>query len=344
IQTALQILAIAWLTYRLAALAPQRIRAAMALAAVLGIDPWLCDTAIAMLPASLTASTFIVFVERTIEFCDRAAEGTNPPSAALVVSTAGVLGALGTYFRAEFAAYAALPAAGIALVTWLRGARPWRSAVAYGVAGAVSSRLRVVTLLLPRSAYLRVQTGSFTLTTNDAGGALWFGLGEVANPWNIPNPEEGDEPIEKFARAHGHPFAYASKRSSAFFFSLFLADVREHPSALLKVVVARLHRVMLGWPPSAVLFVKDYELAGEMGGLGEQLRHEPWYRLLWTREYGPWVVKHLGLRYLGTGLLWVLPVTALWYVVRRRTATPALLIPTLAYAVGTGVFILVHWS
>ena len=342
IQTAFQILAIAWLTYRLAVLAPQRLRAAAVLAAVLGIDPWLCDTAISMLPASLTASIFIVLVERTIEFCDRAIEGTNPPSPVLVVSTAGVLGAIGTYLRADFATYAALPAAGIALLTWLSGGRPWRSAVTYGLAGAFASGLLVVALLLPRAAYLRVHTGSFTLTTNAGGGGLWFGLGEVANPWNIPNPESGDEPIEEFARAHGHPFAYASKQSSAFFASLFLADIREHPTALLKVIVARLHRVMLGWPPSAVSFAHDYEMAPEIGRLGEQLRHQPWYRLLWTWEYGPWIVKQLGLRYLGTALLWLLPLTALWYVARRTT--PALIIPILAYAVGTGVFILVHWS
>jgi len=342
-QTALQILAIAWLTYRLAARAPQRVRTAAALAAILGVDPWLCDTAIVMLPASLTASIFMVLVERTIEFCGRAAEGA-PPSALLVVSTAGVLGALGTYIRADFATYAALPAAGIALVTWLSGARSWQWAVSYGVTGAIAAGLLVIGLLLPRATYLRVHTGSFTLTTNAAGGGFWFGLGEIANPWNIPDPETGDDPIEEFGRAHGHPFAYASKQTSAFFMSLFLADVREHPSALVKVIVARLHRVMLGWPPSAVSFSHDYEMAPEIGRLGEQLRHEPWYRLLWTREYGPWVVKQLGLRSLGTALLWVLPVTALWYFGRRARETPLLLIPALAYAVGTGVFVLVHWS
>jgi hypothetical protein len=70
----------------------------------------------------------------------------------------------------------------------------------------------------------------------------------------------------------------------------------------------------------------------------------PRYRLLFTREHGPWIMKIYGLRYLGTALLWLTALAAAWFVVRRRAAHPLLLLPLLAYAVGVGVFVLVHWS
>jgi hypothetical protein len=70
----------------------------------------------------------------------------------------------------------------------------------------------------------------------------------------------------------------------------------------------------------------------------------PKYRLLFTRDHGPWIVKLYGLRYLGTALIWLTALAAGWYIVRRREAHQLLLLPVLAYSVGVGVFLLVHWS
>src|SRR5712671_2948741 len=76
-QTVLQLLAIARLAVTIgAAVRPRSRRAGLTLAFVLGLDPWLCDTAIIMLPAALTGSLFILLVERAAAFSTRViAEG-----------------------------------------------------------------------------------------------------------------------------------------------------------------------------------------------------------------------------------------------------------------------------
>jgi hypothetical protein len=67
------------------------------------------------------------------------------------------------------------------------------------------------------------------------------------------------------------------------------------------------------------------------------------FSLLLTREHSPWVVKQFGLRYLGTMLIWLCPLGAVWFAA-RRDAHPLLLLPLLAYATAVGPFLLVHWS
>jgi hypothetical protein len=204
--------------------------------------------------------------------------------------------------------------------------------------------LLVVAALVPRALWLRAKSSTFVLTTNAGGGGLWYGLGEITNPWNIPNPEIGDEPIEMFGGERGYPAVFASARSSAFFSTLFVAHVRERPAFLLKLFAARAHRVMLGWPPNSVSFRGEYEVWPQIGAMGRRLDEGvPWYRLLFDRAHGPWVVKQFGLRYLATAVLWLIPIGAVWYVLRRPTAHPLLLLPAVSFLVGVGAILLVRW-
>ena len=344
-QTGLQLLAIASVARAVADAVPSRFaHGRLALAAALGVDPWLCDTAIVMLPASVTATIFLMLIERTISACGQVLRERRPPSwMALVVAT-GVLVGFGAYFRADFATYAVLPPLAVALVAWLSGAeRPRRLAV-LAPAAVLASLSLVIALLVPHGLYLRMRSGSFVLTTYAGGSALWAGLGDGPNPWGVPDSDGSDELMQAFGAAHGHRWL-ASAASSAFFAKLFFAHVREQPSVFARIMILRLHRTALGWPPTSVSFVGGYDMPPEIRRLGAELaRGEPWYRLVLSGEHGPWMLKQFGLRYLGTALLWVLPIAALWFVTHPRTSTPLLLLPLLAYEAGIGVFVLTHWS
>jgi hypothetical protein len=217
-----------------------------------------------------------------------------------------------------------------------------RLAAGFAVAASASALACVVVLLLPRAIYLHRTVGAFVLTSNASGGALWTGLGEIPNPWNIPNPENGDQPIDEFARAHGYRGAFASARSSAFFRQLFIDHVRERPWFLARLFLYRGHRVLIGSPPTSVMFRGDYEAWPQMRALGDRLAGgTPWYRVLVDREYGPWFLKIVMLRWLGSALLWLMGAAAAAGLWQRR---PLLVVPALAYAIGVGVFVLVHWS
>jgi hypothetical protein len=346
LQTMLQLLAIARLTTTCHAIVrPRWSPAGFLLAFALGVDPWLCETAIVMQPASLAASLFVLLVERAVASSGRVTAGHRLPAWAPVVLTSAGLCAIGTYVRADFATDVVLLPATVALIGWLTAAATPGRATAYAVTATAAALLFVLALLMPRALWLRAKSGSLVMTTNSGGGALWYGLGEIPNPWNIPNPETGDEAIEAFGRAHGYSSPFASARSSAFFSQLFKEHVRERPAFLLKVFAARAHRATLGWPPAAMSFRRDYEFWPEIKSMGDRMNSGvPRYRLLFSREHGPWIVKIYGLRYLGTALLWLTALAAFWYLARWRDAHPLLLVPLLAYGVGVGVFLLVHWS
>jgi hypothetical protein len=344
-QTALQLLAIARLATTVGAAVRSRSpRAGLTLAFVLGLDPWLCDTAIIMLPAALTGTLFILLVERAAAFSTMViAERRLPPRTAVIATSAG-LGIVGTYVRAEFAGDVALVSAASALTAWLIGAATLRRAAAFAFISVAASLVLVVAALVPRALWLRAKSGTFVLTTNAGGGGLWYGLGEIANPWNIPNPEIGDEPIETFGGERGYPAVFASARSSAFFSTLFVAHVRERPAFLLKLFAVRAHRVMLGWPPNSVSFRGEYEVWPQIGAMGRRLDEGvPWHRLLFDAAHGPWVVKQFGLRYLATAVLWLIPIGAVWYVLRRPAAHPLLFLPAVSFLVGVGAILLVRW-
>jgi hypothetical protein len=345
-QTALQLLALARLTTTVVAVAPPRWPpAGLLLAFALGLDPWLCETAIVMQPASLSASLFILLVERAAALAGRVITARRLPAWTGVILTSAGLCALGSYLRSDFATNVVLPPAIVALTAWLIAAETPGRAVAYAVLATAAALLIVVALLLPRALWLRARSGTLVMTTNSGGGALWYGLGEIPNPWDIPNPESGDDAIEAFGRARGYPSPFASARTSAFFSGLFKDHVRERPAFLLKLFAARAHRATLGWAPAAMSFHSGYEFWPEIRAMSDLMQAGvPRYRLFFTREYGPWIVKLYGLRYLGTLLLWLTAVAALWLVVRRGDAHPLLALPLLAYAVGVGVFLLVHWS
>ena len=133
----------------------------------------------------------------------------------------------------------------------------------------------VIVLLLPRSMYLAPHTGTLTLTTNTGGGALWTGLGEIPNPWNIPNPEEGDTPIEEFTRTRlCAPFG----RTSTFFKDLFWAHVRERLSIVPKVVMfGFIARCSDGLPVRQLC--RRHATPPEIVALGARLSSEGWVRV-----------------------------------------------------------------
>jgi hypothetical protein len=345
-QTMLQLLALARLTTTVGAVThPRWPRAGLVLACALGLDPWLCETAIVMQPAALTGTLFILLVERTAAFAGRVIADRRLPAWKAAILTSAGLCAIGTYIRSDFATNVALLPAAVALIAWLIGAeRPGRAAL-YAVTATAAALLIVLALLMPRALWLRAKSGALVMTTNSGGGALWYGLGEIENPWNIPNPETGDEAIEAFGRARGYPWSFASARTSAFFGRLFKEHIRERPSFLLKVFAARAHRATLGWAPMSVSFQREYFFWPEMTSLSDRMEAGvPRYQLLFTREFGPWIAKIYGLRYLGTAMIWLTALAAFWYIVRWREAHPLLLLPVLAYGVGVGVFLLVHWS
>ena len=345
IQHVLQLLAIARLTTTIdEVVTPARPRA-LPLALVLGLDPWLCETANVMQPAAITALLFIILVERAIALSREVVRRHSLPAASTVAAVAAGLCAIGTYFRADFATDVVLAPAAIGLTAWLvRAATPLRT-IAFAAAASVAALAIVLALLIPRALMLHAKSGAFVLTTNSGGGALWYGLGEISNPWNIPNPEIGDDPIETFGRERGYPHAFASARTSAFFAALFNEHVRERPAILLKLYAARVHRVMLGWAPASISLYKDYEFRPEIKRMGERMQAgASRLQLLATREHGGWILKVFGLRYLGTALLWLMVGAAASFALRRGAADPVLLLPLLAYAVGVAPFVLVHWS
>ncbi len=346
LQTLLQLLAIARLTTTITAVVrPRWPTAGVLLAFALGVDPWLCETAIVMQPAALTGSLFILLVERAAAFSGRVIADRTLPAWTPAILTSAALCAIGTYIRSDFATDVALLPASVALTAWLTAAATPGRAATYAVTATAASLLIVLALLMPRALWLRARSGALVMTTNSGGGALWYGLGEIPNPWNIPNPETGDEAIEAFGRAHGYPSPFASARTSAFFSNLFKEHVRERPAFLLKVFAARVHRATLGWAPASMSFQRGYEFWPDIKSMSDRIQAGvPRYRLLFTREYGPWIVKLYGLRYAGTALVWLIAIAAMWFVVRRRDSHPLLLLPLLAYAVGVGVFLLVHWS
>ena len=345
VQTALQLLAIASLARTTASAVPSRVAyAGLSLAAALGVDPWLCDTAVVMQPAAITATIFLVMIERTIAASTHVLDSRQMPSWTGLIAWTGVVVGAGTYFRADFATYAALPPVAVALVAWRSGReRPARLA-ARAAAGVVGALTLVVALLVPHGLCVRARSGSFVLTTYAGGSALWAGLGDGPNPWGIPDSEGVDELMQAFGAAHGHPWL-ATAASSAFFADLFFKHVREQPAAFARIMALRLHRTAMGWPPTSVSFVGSYDTPPGIHRLGAELAASvPWYRLLLSREDGPWMLKQFGLRYLGTALLWLLPLAALSYGLRPRAVTPLLLLPITAYVAGIAPFLLTHWS
>jgi hypothetical protein len=344
LQTILQLAAIAQLSRQLAErVLPGRRLAVTTLSFALGLDPWLADTAIIMQPASLTATLFILLIERSLRFCSETIDSARPVEWWKVAATSGVLGAAGAYMRADFATYSILPALTVAVCVYcLPNATVGRVARFAAVSGLASLGL-VIVLLLPRSVLLRPHTGVIVLTTHTGGGALWAGLGEIPNPWGIPNPEDGDEPIGRFAEAHGYASPFGSARTSAFFKDLFWDHVREQPSILPKLVVFRIHRMLLGWPPQSITFVGDYRIRPELNALGARLSSEGWLRVMFSRDW-TWLFRQVGLRYIGTILIWVALAAAGLFVVRSRVESPLLAVPALAYGVGVAIFAAVHWS
>ncbi len=344
LQNLFQLGAIALLAYRLARrVLPGRVPICLAFAFVLGLDPWLADTAMVMQPAALTQTLFIVLVERAALFGADAIETGRLPALWRVALVSGMLGAAGAYVRADFATYSVLPALTVAVCGYAASAVTLLRATGFLVRTALVSVGLVIVLLLPRSIYLAPHTGTLTLTTNTGGGALWTGLGEIPNPWNIPNPELGDTPIEQFAREHGYASPFGSARTSTFFKDLFWAHVRERPSIVPKVIVFRIHRALLGWPPQSVTFVGDYLTRPEIVALGARLSADGWVRVTFGRD-GMWMIKQFGLRYVATALIWLTLAAAALFVFRYQSASPILLLPALAYATGVGVFLLTHWS
>jgi hypothetical protein len=344
LQTLFQVAAIALLALQLVRrVLPGRLLAAAVASLVLGLDPWLADTAIIMQPASVTATLFILLVERTLRFCSETIETSRPPDWRKLVATAGALGAAGAYVRADFATYCVLPALAIAVCVYTAPGATIRRTFKFAVISLLASAGLVVLFLLPRSIYLRPHTGGLVLTTNTGGGALWAGLGETANPWGIPNPEDGDEPIGEFAQAHGYASPFGSARTSQFFKTLFWEHVREQPSILPRLFVLRIHRMLLGWPPQSITFVGDYAIRPEIAALGARLSSEGWLAVVFSRDVG-WLLRQVGSRYLGTLLIWLNLAAACLFLVRFRVESPLLAVPALSYAVGVGVFLAVHWS
>jgi hypothetical protein len=293
----------------------------------------------------VTASLFIVLVERAVAYTGRVRSARALPPAGGVIAGAAALCAIGTYFRSDFATDVVLVPLAIALAAWLTGAATITRAAVFAVATSAAALAIVLAALVPRGLAIRAASGAFVLTTNSGGGALWTGLGEIPNPWNVPNPESGDDAIEAFGRARGYPSPFASARTSAFFSALFTAHVREHPSFLLKLFAARAHRATLGFAPAAISFQHGYEFFPEIDAMSARLQQGATRsQLLVTRDYGGWILKIYGLRYLGTALIWTIGLAALWFAMRRGEAHPLLLLPLTAYAVGVGVFLLVHWS
>lgn len=344
LQNLFQLGAIALLAYRLARnVLPGRQATCLVFAFVLGLDPWLADTATTLQPASVTATLFIVLVERSAMFGTDTIETSRLPALWKVAVASGALGAAGAYMRADFATYSVLPALTVAVCGYATGAVTLVRATAFLVKTTLVAVGLVIVLLLPRSFYLKPHTGTLVLTTNTGGGALWAGLGEIPNPWNIPNPEDGDIPIEQFAHAHGYASPFGSARTSTFFKDLFWEHVRERPSILPKVFVFRIHRMLLGWPPQSVSFVGDYVTRPEIVALGPRLLADGWVRVTFSRNWA-WMIKQFGLRYVGTVLIWLTLAGAALFLMRYRSGSPLLLLPLLAYTTGVGVFLVAHWS
>ncbi|HEX6987599.1 MAG TPA: hypothetical protein VF170_19625, partial [Planctomycetaceae bacterium] len=92
VQTLTQLAALAWLCVACLRLArgPWAARGAVALAFALGLDPWLTETALVMLPASLSTSVFVLLVERALTYGARAVAGA-PVGAAKAGLTSGAL-------------------------------------------------------------------------------------------------------------------------------------------------------------------------------------------------------------------------------------------------------------
>ena len=236
VQTVLQVLAIGWLTATLDRVAaPRRAIASPLLAFAIGADPWLCEAAIAMQPAAITAALFIVIVERAVAFAGGVLSSRALPRAAGVVAVAAAVCAVGTYFRSDFATVVVLVPIAIALTAWIIGAATITRAAAFGIVTSAAALAIVVATLVPRALWLRTRTGTFVMTTHATGGILWYGLGEIRNPWGVPNPETGDAAIEAFGRSRGFPSAFASARTSTFFLHLFREHVAERPGLYLRL-------------------------------------------------------------------------------------------------------------
>lgn len=345
VQTSLQLLAIAALTATVVRTAPPRRSYGGALLAfALGSDPWLCEAAIDLQPAAITSTLFILLVERTFAFASGVIGSHALPRPGPMVATAAAIGFVGTNFRSDFATYVVLLPVASGAIAFLIRAVTLRQAAAFALASSATALALVVVLLLPRALWLRARTGSLILTTNGGGGVLWYGLGEIANPWNIPNPETGDAAIEAFGRSQGYPHAFASARTAAFFSDTARKHMRERPLFVLELLAIRVHRATLGFPPAAMTLEGDYDTRPEIGALGRRLQAGATrLGLLFTREYGPWVVKLFGLRVLGTALVRLTVVAVVWYLVRRE-ADPLLLLPFFAYAVAVSVFVVVKFS
>src|SRR5205823_3956888 len=119
LQTILQLLAIARLTATVTVVVrPRWPPTGPLLAVALGIDPWLCETAIVMQPAALTGSLFILLVERAVAFSGRVIADRRLPSWWSVIVTSAGLCAIGTYFRSDFATDVVLLPAMVALTAW----------------------------------------------------------------------------------------------------------------------------------------------------------------------------------------------------------------------------------
>jgi len=344
VQTIVQLAAIAQLGRQLAQrVLPSRLFAVATLTFALGLDPWLADTAIIMQPASLAATLFILLVERSLFYCSETLQTGRLPAWWKVASTSGILGAAGAYLRADVATYSILPTVTLTVcVLRLPGATVTRAA-RFAVVSGIASLGLVVLLLLPRAFLLKPHTGALVLTTHTSGGALWAGLGEIPNRWGIPNPEDGEEPIGQFAQAHGYVSPFGSARTSVFFKNLFWEHVREQPSVLPKLVVFRLYRMLHGWPPQSITFTGEYDIRPEINALGAHLTSEGWLRVLFSGDWS-WLFRQVGLRYIGTLLIWSTIAAATLFLFRFRTESPLLAVPAIAYALGVGIFAAVHWS
>jgi len=344
LQTILQLAAIAQLSRQLAErVLPGQPLAVTTLSFALGLDPWLADTAIIMQPASLTATFFILLIERSLRFGFETIDTGQPITWWKVAAPSGVLGAAGAYARADFATYSILPGLAVAICLYRRPDATVARAVGFAAVSGLASLGLVIVLLLPRSVLLKPHTGTMVLTTHTSGGALWAGLGEIPNPWGIPNPEDGDEPIGRFAEAHGYASPFGSARTSVFFKDLFWDHVREQPTILPKLLVFRIHRMLFGWPPQSITFVGDYLIRPELNALGTRLSSEGWLRVIFSRDW-TWLFRQVGLRSIGTILIWLTLGAAGLFVIRFRVESPLLAVPALAYAVGVGIFAAVHWS
>ena len=344
VQTIFQLAAIAQLGRQLARrVLPGRLFAAATLSFALGLDPWLADTAIIMQPASLAATLFILLVERSLAYGADTLNTGRPPAWWKVASTSGVLGAVGAYLRADVATYSILPTLAVTVCALQLADGSVTRTARFATMSVIASLGLVVVLLLPRAILLKPDTGALVLTTHTGGGALWAGLGEIPNHWGIPNPEDGDEPIGQFAQAHGYTSPFGSARTSVFFKDLFWDHVREQPSILPKLVVFRFYRMLHGWPPQSITFTGEYSIRPEINALGARLTSEGWLPVLFSGD-STWLFRQVGLRYIGTLLIWSTIAAGLFFLVRCRIESPLVAVPAIAYAVGVGVFLAVHWS